>query len=403
MARGDGNGALGWKRGGDGGEGKPQIRKPVRKVASAKMFEGGAVQQPGPEFAARELDKIAPRHSRGDSGADDTASAGSGDDGGMNASFGENFEHSNVCQAANGPAAQSQSDAGGTKTVQTALQISVYSYQECRQTLADDMTDKIGRLAQLVRHTAKPSHPSAAAVGRTRFTRRVDATILWIRRKIPPLHWLGSRLFGVGFFIYAWLVAHTSRLVAVGTVKWPDVPSPCVLAIWHDGAPSLLAAIAKWKPKAPLVIMIATEPRGDSLEVLCRLLGVRVIRGDWEHRAWEAISRTAELVAAGTCAIITPDGGGPRRVTRPGALVLAAAAMAPLVAMGANCSPALSEPHKWDKPRNPVPFGKIAIALSEPWSHHDFEDPAAVEAERLHLERELLAASTAARQVLVDR
>ena len=265
------------------------------------------------------------------------------------------------------------------------------------------MTDKIERLARLVRHSPKPPHPSAAAVGRTRFTRRVDSTIFWMRRNIPPLHWLGSRLFGVGFFIYAWLVARTSRLIAVGARKWPDIPSPCVLAIWHDGAPSLLALLAKWKPEAKLAIMIATEPRGDSLEVLCRLLGIRVIRGDWEHHAWDAIGRTAELVAEGTCAIITPDGGGPRRVTRPGALVLAAAAMAPLVAVGANCSPALSEPHKWDKPRNPVPFGKIAIAISEPWSHQDFEHPAAVESARLHLEQELLAASTAARQALIDR
>jgi len=89
------------------------------------------MQQPGPEFAARELAKIPPGHSGCDSRANYAARAGSGDHGGINAGFGENFKHSDVCQAANGTAAQSQSDAGGTKTIQTALQISVYRYQEC--------------------------------------------------------------------------------------------------------------------------------------------------------------------------------------------------------------------------------------------------------------------------------
>ena len=111
---------------------------------------------------------------------------------------------------------------------------------------------------------------------------------------------------------------------------------------------------------------MATEPRGDLLAVLCRLLGVEVVRGDWEHQGWPAVQRIAERVAAGACAIMTPDGGGPRRVARPGALVLAAAAAAPLVVLGADCRPAFSERRKWDQQRTPVPFGRIAVAIQAP-------------------------------------
>ena len=134
--------------------------------------------------------------------------------------------------------------------------------------------------------------------------------------------------------------------------------------------------------------------------VLCRMLGLRVIRGDWEHHGWPAVTRMVEAVTEGTCAVITPDGGGPRRTARSGALVLAAAANVPLVAIGADCRPALAEPRKWDKPRNPVPFSQVAISIEEPMSLGEFRNVEDVEAARLRLEQELNRAHRQARQAL---
>ena len=134
--------------------------------------------------------------------------------------------------------------------------------------------------------------------------------------------------------------------------------------------------------------------------VLCRLLGLRVIRGDWEHRGWPAVRRMATAVAEGTCAVITPDGGGPRRTARAGALVLAAAANVPLLAIGADCRPSIREPHKWDKPRNPLPFGRIAISIEEPLHLDEFHDPSDLESARLRLEQALEDANCKARHAL---
>ena len=228
----------------------------------------------------------------------------------------------------------------------------------------------------------------------------LDRALLWVRRYAWPVHWLAVTLLGSGLFLYTWLVGRTSKLIGAGARSWPDFPAGCVLAIWHGNTPSLLGAIARSKPRQKLVIMVATEPRGDLLAVLFHWLGVEVVRGDWEHHGWPAVKRIAERVADGACALITPDGGGPRLVARPGALVLAAAAAVPLIVLGADCLPAFTLRHKWDQPRNPVPFGRIAVAIHEPVLLADFEDAAAMETARLGLQQALDQAYEQARQAL---
>lgn len=245
------------------------------------------------------------------------------------------------------------------------------------------------QLAELVRQAGTPPHLSAPAAGRNTFTRALDRLLLAVRRYAPPLHWTGAFLSGLAMFLYAWLVGRTTRLVTPGPRKWPDLPERCVLAIWHGSAPSLMAALAKSKPRSPITIMVATEPRGDALTVLCRMLGLRIIRGDWEHHGWPALAQMAEAIAQGTCAVITPDGGGPRHTARAGTLVLAAAADVPLVAIGGECRPAISQRHKWDRPRNPVPFGRIAISIEEPLHLEEFRDAGDVESARLRLQQAL--------------
>lgn len=254
-------------------------------------------------------------------------------------------------------------------------------------------------MAELVRHST-PHPPNASAAGRNAFTRGVDRLILWIRRYLAPLHWTGAVLFGVTMYVYAFLVGRTARMVTVGSRKWPELPERCVLALWHGSAPSLFGALAKCKPATTVAIMVATEPRGDALFVLCRLLGLRVIRGDWGHHGWPALKQIAEIVAAGACAIITPDGGGPRQSARAGVLVLAAAAGVPLIPIGAECRPAIGEPHKWDKARNPLPFGRIAISIEEPIQFAEFHDAAEIETSRLCLEQALNRAKSRAQKAL---
>lgn len=259
---------------------------------------------------------------------------------------------------------------------------------------------RIRHLAHLAHELKHPGHQWSHGRGRSRFTRVIDVIILWARRHVPALHWAGAATVAFLLYLYAQLVSATARLKISGATRWPALPAPGVLAIWHADAPSLLCAAMMEKPQAPLVIMISREPRGDCLAILCRLLGMHVVRGNGTEGGWEALAEIGAAIERGACAIITPDGGGPARMTKVGAVVLAAAIGAPLIAAGADCSPALDERHKWDKARNPVPFGRIAIALSEPLAMGELNSAAELERERSRLQQELDRTEMDARQAL---
>ena len=388
----DGDGSFIGERGRDGRERDLEAGEIRGQMARAEALQRSAVQQLGPENGARQFGEVLPTHPGGDSGADHAARAGACDEGGPDAGFGQSFVDANMGQASSGPAAQGQSDALGLGEMKTGDQSQFYSGSTIHQ--------RMERMAELVRLVSSPSVPSATKAGRNAFTRFIDGQLLWVRRHARLVHRLVATLLGGSLFGYVWVLGRTTRMLSLGPTKWPDVPERCVLAIWHGCAPSLLAAIAKHKPRAALVILISTEPRGDALQVLCRLLGFRVIRGDSEHHGWPSLARVAEAVAAGACAVITPDGGTARGVARAGVVALAAAADAPLVAVGVDCRPGIGQPHKWDRARNPVPFGRIGISVADPMAAGDFQDAAALEAARQRLQQRMDSAQSEARRAL---
>jgi lysophospholipid acyltransferase (LPLAT)-like uncharacterized protein len=140
-------------------------------------------------------------------------------------------------------------------------------------------------------------------------------------------------------------------------------------------------------PAAPVAIMVARDPRGDCIALLCKLIGLRVVRGDSEHSGWEALTVLARHVERGSCALITADGGGRARRAKIGAVALASATGMPLVALGADCRPAIFERHKWDSARTPLPFGRVAIAVGKTSSLQLFRED--IEAARLWLQSAL--------------
>ena len=198
---------------------------------------------------------------------------------------------------------------------------------------------------------------------RNALTRAVDTAFAFVRKYLPPIHWLFAAITAAVMFLYAQIVATTTRLETGGALDWPNVEAPSVLALWHRDAPSLLVAFAKRPPPVRTVIMIARDPRGDYLAMLCRMVGLGVVRGDSESGGWEALHRLVDELSDGACVILTADGGGPARIAKVGAVALASSAGVPLIPLAADCHPAIEERHKWDAARNPLPFGNLSILI----------------------------------------
>jgi lysophospholipid acyltransferase (LPLAT)-like uncharacterized protein len=149
--------------------------------------------------------------------------------------------------------------------------------------------------------------------------------------------------------------------------------------------------------------MIARDPRGDALALFCRLLGLHVVRGDSMEGGWVALERLVGEIERGACVLITADGIGPARIAKVGVVALSAATNAPIVTVGADCSPAIIQRHKWDAARIPLPFGRVAVTIGESRHFSVFDNLEALGRARLWLRRALNAATAEAKRSLQGR
>ena len=221
---------------------------------------------------------------------------------------------------------------------------------------------------------------------RNALTRAIDTAFAFVRKYLPPIHWFFAVITAALMFLYAQSVAMSCRFETRGAASWPDIPAPGVLALWHRDAPSLLVAFAKWPPHVRTVIMIARDPRGDYLAMLCRMVGLGVVRGDSESGGREALHQLVNELSNGACVILTADGGGPARTAKVGAVALASSVGAPLIPLAADCHPAIEERHKWDAARNPLPFGNLLVLLGPPLHLEPLMDWRSIEEARCRLE-----------------
>lgn len=149
-----------------------------------------------------------------------------------------------------------------------------------------------------------------------------------------------------------------------------------------------------------LKLMVSRDPRGDCEALFCRWLGFEVVRGDAKHGGWKALMQIASEVHDGAPVLISPDGSGPPLVARVGAVALASAVHVSLIPVGADCRFSVFEQQKWDDARNPLPYGRIAVACGEPLTFPSFEDTASVERARQQLQDALGSAAGEARNIL---
>ncbi len=249
-----------------------------------------------------------------------------------------------------------------------------YRIDDKRNASSDGAAISLARIERLIAPSASHTESDDRDRGRNLLTQTVDITLRAVRSFAPPIHWIMAAITATIVFAYIRLVALTARLLASGERLWPDVPAPCVVAMWHQDAPSLMVAVAKRRPHSPSAIMIARDARGDMLALVCRMLGFEVARGGGRDGGWNVLVELAHRLEQGASVFITADGGGPARIAKIGAVALASAAGVPLIPLAADCSPAIQEHHKWDAARNPIPFGSVSVSLGPARTFEPFTD-----------------------------
>ncbi|MFN2484815.1 MAG: lysophospholipid acyltransferase family protein [Candidatus Limnocylindria bacterium] len=137
-----------------------------------------------------------------------------------------------------------------------------------------------------------------------------------------------------------------------------------VVAIWHEANVTGLVAALMRRRHLPHASFSTRGFRGIVITTLVEHFGGRVIPlpSEDDRAAARSLSLLmARLATAGYSIGVTADGPfGPPYVAKPGALLIARAAGAPLLTLSPGARPALRLP-RWDRHIVPLPFARVWV------------------------------------------
>lgn len=147
--------------------------------------------------------------------------------------------------------------------------------------------------------------------------------------------------------------------------------------------------------------MISPSVDGQAPTMLAQLYGAHVVRGSGSYTGVRAVRGVYQaIVKEGISPAITPDGPrGPRFTFKPGAIFTAQIAGKAVVPVAYAAKPAWLL-RTWDKFVIPVPFGKVVLAVGDPYSPPRKLDDEQMQAAQRELERRMLDAYRLARDAL---
>lgn len=193
---------------------------------------------------------------------------------------------------------------------------------------------------------------------------------------------------------FGWLILEilwwTCRIRFVGLEELRNLVrkhGAVVPVCWHQhlllGARFLVSnKVAPMKPG----FMISPSVDGEAPSMLARTYGAQVVRGSGTYSGLRAVRGAHQAIERdGISLAVTPDGPrGPRFKFKPGAIFAAQISGKPVIPVAYAARPAFVL-NTWDKFVIPVPFGRVCIAMGEP-----YYPPAEMNAEQMEaVQREL--------------
>lgn len=146
--------------------------------------------------------------------------------------------------------------------------------------------------------------------------------------------------------------------------------------------------------------MISPSVDGEAPTWLAQSYGAHVVRGSGSYTGLRAVRGAHQAIQDGISPGVTPDGPrGPRFKFKPGAIFAGQISGKPVVPLAFAAKPAFVL-KTWDKFVLPVPFGRVTIAIGEPFiPPSEMNDEKMAEAQ-LEMERRMHETYRAARATL---
>ena len=161
------------------------------------------------------------------------------------------------------------------------------------------------------------------------------------------------------------LLACTWRLEILGDVhvrRLRNAGVPVVFTVWHA---FLLPPL--WHRRGEgITLLVSDHNDGTYLARAANRWGYKVIRGSSTRGAIKGSLGIVRTLKSGGDVALTPDGPtGPARVTKPGAVAVAARSGAAIVPIGAGAS-SWWQLGSWDGFTIPRPFARVRVVYGEP-------------------------------------
>jgi lysophospholipid acyltransferase (LPLAT)-like uncharacterized protein len=199
---------------------------------------------------------------------------------------------------------------------------------------------------------------------------------------------LAIRAADLAFYSVIRLVGATARFRVEGWEHWEAATREGrqpIYTFWHE---QILAGSYFWRGRG-IVVMTSRSFDGEYIARFIRRLGYGAARGSSSRGAISALAEMVRLARAGRPTGFSIDGPrGPRRVAKPGAVLLAKKTGNPVLPFTLTPARYYAAP-SWDRLQVPLPFTIVRVRIAPPIFVPPDADDAALAAKRDELQRAL--------------
>jgi len=202
-----------------------------------------------------------------------------------------------------------------------------------------------------------------------------------------PRERLLIRAAGLVFYLAIGALGRTARFRVEGWEHWEEAGrgGPPILAFWHEQ----IFLTTYFFRRRRIVVMTSRSFDGEYIARFIQRFGYGAARGSSTRGGVGALVEMARLLRAGFPAGFTADGPrGPRRVAKPGPLLLAKKTGRPVLPFAVEAERCWAV-RSWDRLRIPKPFTRAVVRLAPPIHVPADADDRLLEEKRAELQRAL--------------